>query len=142
MWRRAWVQEAMRLSSAGEQRAGHMDCIPGRGNFESRNLRDETGRTYAVEVGRYFEEGLRTDVWLFRSASPDEQGAYPPFEISSVHRTLSSWLNLLLAAGFSLEYVGEPRPSEEVAAQEPRVADAQVVSYFLHLRARLLGSKR
>ena len=107
-----------------------------------RNLRDGSGRTYAIEVGRYFEEGLRTDVWLFSAASGEEQVAHPPFEISSVHRTLSSWLHLLFGAGFSLEYVGEPRPSDEVVAQEPRVADAQVVSYFLHLRARLLGSKR
>lgn len=107
-----------------------------------RNLRDGSGRTYAIEVGRYFEEGLRTDVWLFSAASPEEQAAHAPFEISSVHRTLSSWLNLLIAAGFVLEYVGEPRPSTEATAHEPRVADAQVVSYFLHLRARLLGSKR
>jgi hypothetical protein len=49
---------------------------------------------------------------------------------------LSFWLNLIIESGFSLEYVHEPRPSNETVAAHPELQDAQVVAYFLHLRVR------
>ena len=37
-----------------------------------RNLRDETGKSYAIEVGRYFEQtDSRIDEWLFGAAPPE-----------------------------------------------------------------------
>jgi len=49
---------------------------------------------------------------------------------------LSEWLNLLIEAGFVLERIGEPYPSDEAVGERPGLQDAQVVAYFLHVRAR------
>jgi hypothetical protein len=45
-------------------------------------------------------------------------------------------LNLLLDSGFVLERLGEPSPSDEAVREQPVLQDAQVVPYFLHVRAR------
>ena len=58
------------------------------------------------------------------------------FRIPLFRRTLSYWLNVLVETGFQLEHVEEPRPSDETVAACPGLQDAQVVSYFLHLRVR------
>jgi len=102
-----------------------------------RNLRDEDGRTYAFEVGDYFTnlQGEITE-WLFSATPPDIRKGLPPFKVPHFTRTLSQWLNLLLEAGFNLERVSEPRPSDEVVQQHPNIQDAQVVAYFLQIRAR------
>jgi hypothetical protein len=60
----------------------------------------------------------------------------PTFKVPRFTRTLSQWLNLLIEAGFLLEHVEEPRPSDETVRQCPDVQDTQVVAYFLHMRAR------
>jgi hypothetical protein len=49
---------------------------------------------------------------------------------------LSEWLNLLIDTGFVLERLGEPRPSDAMIREQPGLQDAQVVPYFLHVRAR------
>ncbi len=102
-----------------------------------RNLRDERGITYAIEVGDYFRN-LEGDVaeWLFSSAPAEVRQGLPKFQTPRFTRTLSQWLNLLLDAGFRLERVEEPRPSDETVALCPTIQDAQVVSYFLHVRVR------
>ena len=105
-----------------------------------RNLRDEGGLTYAIEVGDYFRN-LEGDVteWLFSSAPPEVKEGLPPFKTPRFTRTLSQWLNLLVEAGFLLERIEEPRPSDEVVRACPNIQDAQVVAYFLHVRARKPG---
>lgn len=105
-----------------------------------RNLRDESGRTYAIEVGDYHcnLEGKVTE-WIFSAAPEKETEGWPLFETPRFTRTLSQWLNLLIDAGFSLERLGEPRPSDEVVREHPNLQDAQVVAYFLHVRARKPG---
>jgi ubiquinone/menaquinone biosynthesis C-methylase UbiE len=102
-----------------------------------RNLRDEDGRTYAIEVGGYFLN-LDGDVaeWIFSAAPEEETAGLPLFKTPRFTRTLSQWLNLLLDTGFSLERLGEPRPSDELVREHRNLQDAQVVSYFLHIRAR------
>ena len=102
-----------------------------------RNLRDERGRTYAMEVGDYFRnlEG-EVEEWLFSAAPPQVREGLPKFQVPRFTRTLSQWLNLLVETGFVLERVEEPRPSDEVVRARPEIQDAQVVAYFLHLRAR------
>jgi hypothetical protein len=57
---------------------------------------------------------------------------YPPVFM----RTLSSWLNGLVEAGFVLERYGELYLSDEAVRERPGLQDAQVVAYFLHVRAR------
>lgn len=102
-----------------------------------RNLRDENRKTYAIEVGEYFRElNGELDEWLFKAAPADEKRGLRKFKIPRFRRTVSRWLNLIIATGFQLERVEEPRPSDETVASHPDVQDAQVVSYFLHMRAR------
>jgi SAM-dependent methyltransferase len=102
-----------------------------------RNLRDERGITYAIEVGDYFRnlDGTVTE-WLFGSAPDELRQSLPKFQTPRFTRTLSRWLNLLLDVGFHLERVEEPWPSDETVAHCPAIQDAQVVSYFLHIRVR------
>jgi ubiquinone/menaquinone biosynthesis C-methylase UbiE len=112
-------------------------CHPCFDTPHRRNLRDAEGRTYAIEVGDYFRnlEGEVTE-WLFSAAPPEAKAGLPRFRTPRFTRTLSQWLNLLIDAGFRLERLAEPRPSDETIRECPALQDAQVVSYFLHIRAR------
>jgi ubiquinone/menaquinone biosynthesis C-methylase UbiE len=102
-----------------------------------RNLRDESGHTYAVEVAEYFvgREG-EVKEWLFSAAPPDVKEGLAPFRIPVFMRTLSSWLNRLVESGFVLERFGEPYPSDEAVRERPGLQDARIVACFLHVRAR------
>ena len=102
-----------------------------------RNLRDKEGRTYAFEVGNYFQnrEG-QIGEWIFSAAPEEETQDLPLFRTPRFTRTLGQWINLLIDNGFHLERVEEPRPSDEVVRAHPNVQDAQVVAYFLLCRAR------
>lgn len=102
-----------------------------------RNLRGEDGLTYAIEVGRYFEN-QEVDIveWIFHSAPSEVTEGLTKFKIPRFRRTISQWLNLLLETGFQLERIEEPRPCDEVVRECPEVQDAQIVAYFLHIRAR------
>jgi ubiquinone/menaquinone biosynthesis C-methylase UbiE len=102
-----------------------------------RNLRDAQGRTYALEVGDYFFDPQGEVLeWLFSAAPPDVRQGLPAFRTPRFRRTVSQWLNLLVDTGFVLERVAEPRPSDEAVRACPKIQGAQVVAYFLHLRAR------
>jgi len=102
-----------------------------------RNLRDERGRTYAIEVGEYFTrlDGKVTE-WLFGAAPPEAKAGLPKFRTPRFTRTMAEWLNLLVGAGFAIERVEEPRPDDATVSRCPDLQDAQVVAYFLHIRAR------
>ncbi|MFO0981077.1 MAG: class I SAM-dependent methyltransferase [Planctomycetota bacterium] len=102
-----------------------------------RNLRDARRITYALEVGDYFRnlDGEITE-WLFGAAPPHLKAGLPKFRTPRFTRTLSQWLNLLVDTGFQLERVTEPRPSDATVRACPDLQDAQVVSYFLHVRGR------
>jgi ubiquinone/menaquinone biosynthesis C-methylase UbiE len=105
-----------------------------------RNLRDESGLTYAIEVGDYFRslQGEITE-WLFSAAPPQVREGLPKFKVPRFTRTLSQWVNLLIEKGFLLERIEEPRPSDETVRKCAGVQDAQVVAYFLHVRVRKPG---
>jgi ubiquinone/menaquinone biosynthesis C-methylase UbiE len=102
-----------------------------------RNLRDENGRTYAIEVGDYFRtlDGAIAE-WLFGAAPPHVTQGLPRFKIPRFTRTMSQWLNLLIDTGFVLERMEEPRPSDATVLNCPELQDTQIVAYFLHIRAR------
>lgn len=105
-----------------------------------RNLRDESGRTYAIEVGEYFRAlNGELDEWMFGAAPMHVRAGLASFKIPRFTRTLSSWINLLVDTGFVIEWLHEPRPSDEVVRAYPSLQDAQVVSFFLHMRARKPG---
>jgi SAM-dependent methyltransferase len=102
-----------------------------------RHQRDGRGLTYAHEVGDYFRtmEGDVTE-WLFSAAPPELREGLPKFRVPRFTRTLSQWLNLLIETGFVLECTEEPHPDDETVRECPNIQDAQVVAYFLHVRAR------
>jgi SAM-dependent methyltransferase len=102
-----------------------------------RNLRGPDRRTYALEVGDYFRR-LDGEVseWLFKSAPPELRSGMRPFRIPRFTRPLGEWLNLVIDAGFTLERLGEPYPGDQALEKYPRLQDARVVAYFLHVRAR------
>ena len=116
-------------------------CHPCSDTPHRRNLRDEHGQTYAIEIGDYFRN-LDGDVseWLFKSAPQEVKQGLPRFQTPRFTRTLSQWLNLLVQTGFTIEEADEPRPSDAVVAAHPELQDAQVVAYFLHLRVRKHGN--
>ncbi|MCL6539367.1 MAG: methyltransferase domain-containing protein [Roseiflexus sp.] len=102
-----------------------------------RNLRDEHGRTYAIEVGNYFRslDGEISE-WIFGAAPPQATQGLPQFKIPRFTRTVSQWLNLLIDVGFVIERVEEPYPDDALVLACPNIQDAQIVAYFLHIRAR------
>lgn len=103
-----------------------------------RVLREADGTTVrAIEVGGYFDviDG-RVDRWWFGAASQEERARVPPFQEPRFHRTLSAWINLVVAGGFMVERLGEPYADEATAAAVPAVADTRVAPLFLHVRGR------
>lgn len=115
-------------------------CHPCFDTPHRRNLRDAGGRTYAIEVGDYFRnlQG-EIDEWLFHAAPPEAKAGLAKFRVPRFTRTIGQWLNLLIDAGLRVERLAEPRPSDEAVLNHPGLQDAQVVSYFLHIRARKPG---
>jgi SAM-dependent methyltransferase len=104
------------------------------------NLRNEEGITYAIEVGDYFRDQDGEIMERLFSATPREaREGLSLFKVPRFTRTLSQWLNMLLNAGFAIEHVDEPRPGDETVREHPNLQDAQVVAYFLHVRARKRG---
>ena len=93
-------------------------------------------RVRAIEVGGYFDtiDG-RIDRWWFGPVAPEERARVPPFQEPRFHRTLSTWLNLVIGAGLVLEQLGEPRADDEAVRADPAVADTLVAPLFLHVRA-------
>jgi ubiquinone/menaquinone biosynthesis C-methylase UbiE len=73
-------------------------------------------------VGDYLAEGF------WRSDNPQAVR-----RVGNQHRTLSTYLTVLLRRGFVLEAVTEPSPTAQVAAQQPRRAG---LPPFLVIRAR------
>lgn len=100
-------------------------------------LREADRSVRAVEVGGYFDaiDG-RIDTWWFTAAPPEERAKVAPFQVPRFHRTLGTWVDLIVGAGLVIERLHEPRATPEEAAAEPEVADTRVVPLFLHIRAR------
>jgi len=103
-----------------------------------RVLREADGRTVrGIEIGGYFSNiDGRVDRWWFCTVSAEERARVPPFQEPRFHRTLSTWLNLVIATGFTLERLGEPCADEAMAEAVPAVADTRVAPLFLHVRVR------
>jgi SAM-dependent methyltransferase len=112
-------------------------CHPCFDTPHRRNLRDGNGLTYAIEVGQYFRnmDGEVTE-WLFGAAPDDVKQGLPTFKTPRFTHTISEWLNLLVDIGFAIERIEEPTPDDDTVRQCPDVQDAQIVAYFLHVRAQ------
>lgn len=102
------------------------------------NIRNEAGERVAVEIADYFDESdSRIERWIFSSIPQTERAMLTPFAIPRFHRTLSTWVSMIVGAGLTIEAFGEPAASPELAA-EPVVADTRIAPIFLHIRARKL----
>lgn len=98
-------------------------------------LRDVSGRAYAVEVAEYFDVGMHEESWWFGRVTEEERKTVKPFRVPFMHLTLSLWVEKIVRAGLTIQAMGEPTASDEVAAKAPEVADTQVAGLFLHVRA-------
>lgn len=102
-------------------------------------VRDAAGNRRGVVCGDYFRE-LDGDIeeWTFGAAL--RAGETPrKFRVPRFTHTLSTWLNLLGDAGFTLERTCEPTVDAAMLAQHPKLADHRIIAYFLILRARCPG---
>jgi ubiquinone/menaquinone biosynthesis C-methylase UbiE len=105
--------------------------------WHRKNIRDASGKTIAIEVGDYFRNrDGELEEWIFGAAPEDLRRPFSKFKIPRFDRTLSQWVNAVIAAGFVLEHLAEPCPSPETIAQYPYLQDSAVVAYFLHFRCR------
>lgn len=73
--------------------------------------KDQDGRSHALRVSNYFAAGTFTEHWRFRSRPADTP--VEPFAVPRFPRTISTYLNAVISAGFSLDRVAEPVPTEE-----------------------------
>jgi SAM-dependent methyltransferase len=74
-------------------------------------------------IDRYLEEGPRSRDWLTRG-------------VIKQHRTLATYINLLLRLGFTLTHVEEWGPTDEQIAAQPHLADERQRPTFLLVAAR------
>ena len=97
---------------------------------------DESGQRAALAIGNYFFEGELTERWTFGAAPAEIRERHEPFTITYARRTLTGWVNAVLAAGLSIEAIAEPHADEQTARDHPEVADTRIAPYFLILRGR------
>jgi SAM-dependent methyltransferase len=93
---------------------------------DAQTLAGEGGR-----LGRWIPDYLNERFW--RSSNP--QGVR---RAGNHHRTMSTYLNALVAAGFTLEHAEEPRASALLEAQQPEYG---AVPIFFAARARRAGTE-
>ncbi|MBB6635511.1 class I SAM-dependent methyltransferase [Cohnella thailandensis] len=83
---------------------------------------DREGNRVFWPVDRYQSEGIRTTSFLAEN-------------VIKYHRTLSTYLNGLISAGFLVQAVAEPMPSEAMLAAQPEMADEARRPMFLIVSA-------
>jgi SAM-dependent methyltransferase len=74
-------------------------------------------------VDHYLDEGPRTTDWLTEG-------------VQKHHRTIATYVNLLLRLGFTLTHIGEWGPTDAQIASEPSLADQRQRPAFLLVSAR------
>lgn len=99
-------------------------------------MRDEHGTKVAWVVRNYFNPLPWVERWRFT----DAPAAAPEFSVPRFDRTLSEYVNAVLAAGFRLTRMEEPRPSEEYCQAHPSQRGwREHAGLFLHLQATKPG---
>jgi SAM-dependent methyltransferase len=102
-----------------------------------RWVHDDDGQRRTLAIGGYFHEGPIEETWTFGAAPAEIRAVVRPFEVTYSRRTLSGWLNAVLATGLSISAIAEPHATEATAVAHPEVADTRIVPYFLVVQARL-----
>lgn len=100
---------------------------------------DEQNNRVGVQASRYFEEGRIDDEWTFTAAPESVSSGFKPFKVAHFHRTLTTWMSLLIGAGFSLELLSEPTPDDSSIEKYPPLACMRSIPLFLHMRLRRLA---
>ncbi len=102
-----------------------------------RSVRDAEGKTYAVEVGDYFNQSTeRVEEWIFSNAPPELKQQYPKFQTAYFQHTLSEWLNLLIHTGLIIKQLAEPKASDAAISQYPKLQDTHIVPDFLIIQCQ------
>lgn len=100
-------------------------------------LREHDGTVTGLLITEYFEETAGAlERWHFGAAPGEEKAKVAPFTVPRFHRTLESWVGMIVAAGLTIEMLHEPRADAETAARLPYLADTRIAPLFLHIRAR------
>lgn len=97
---------------------------------------DAAGNRVARRVGGYFAQESWVDEWIFSSAPAGLRQNRRRFRIPRFPRTLSAWLNSLIAAGLHIEAAAEPYADDEAIRQHPKLSATRIVPFFLHIRCR------
>lgn len=90
-----------------------------------RWTRDESGEKIYMNLSNYGIEGERESVWFVDN-------------VKKYHRTFSTILNTLIEAGFVIEKLIEPVPSDEVLERYPEYKDLLHKPDFLLVKAKKL----
>jgi ubiquinone/menaquinone biosynthesis C-methylase UbiE len=89
-------------------------------------LTDDQGVTTHRIVSNYFKEGPWEFSWdLTKKADKSDA---QKFTSMAYHRTLSTYINNLIATGFVLQEIQEPRPTDQACEQNPRLKVARDVA--------------
>jgi 2-polyprenyl-3-methyl-5-hydroxy-6-metoxy-1,4-benzoquinol methylase len=104
--------------------------------FQTRGyrwIRDDDGRRIGLQIGQYFDTSTDWfDRWHFAAAGSEAAD----FVIPRFHRTLSDYINGLAEAGFSLERMLEPRPSQQFCEKYNAWHWREHAAVFIQFRAR------
>lgn len=72
-------------------------------------IKDEDGKMLHWPLDHYLHEGQRNTNWFVDG-------------VVKYHRTVATYINVLIAAGFKLDHLGEPGPTAEAMASRPALA--------------------
>jgi ubiquinone/menaquinone biosynthesis C-methylase UbiE len=98
---------------------------------------DNNGKRVAIECGDYFDPpDVSVEEWIFSGLPQETAKKSRKFQIPVFWRTLSSWMNLLIDAGFTIEHLAEPTADDETIKLYPHLADTRIIAYFLIIRCR------
>ena len=89
----------------------------------NRWTKDENGNKLFANISNYSTDGVRESVWFIDG-------------VKKYHRTFSSIINTLVSAGFSIEKLIEPIPTEELLLDFPDHRDLFHKPDFLLVRGR------
>ena len=101
--------------------------------------RDENGEAVGIRLGDYFREGSYEERWRFSSAPESERQKVEPFTVIYFYRTLADFINPLCAAGFRIEAMIEPRPTDEACQVNPSLRKHQLIPQSLCVKARKIA---
>ncbi|GAM23891.1 hypothetical protein SAMD00019534_070660 [Acytostelium subglobosum LB1] len=105
---------------------------------KSHFIKDENGLEVEMRVLDYFTvtNGEYVERWSFgisRKMDPNVE----PFSVPVFHRPLSTWVSMILSAGFIIEQMHEPKATDEGIVKHPRLKYTHdICPIFLIFRVR------